>query len=121
MHIADASGVPSPHPSTPCQEQVEFTAEMVADRCETTAEKQALSAECCKHFRRELCLLLPLLLPLPAGTMQRKLPKVIENLLYVFVFVVVFLLFLRVWGLPGPIWGGSEWQIAKKRPLLKKC
>ena len=79
LNIEDACGVPSPHPSTPCQEQAEFTAEMVADRCETTAEKQALSAECCKLFRRELCLLLPLLLPLPAGTMQRKLPKVTEK------------------------------------------
>mgnify|MGYP003319972932 CR=1 FL=1 len=69
--IEGACGVPSPHPSTPCQEQVEFTAEMVADRCETTAEKQALSEECCKHFCRELCLLLPLLLPLLAGTMQK--------------------------------------------------
>ena len=82
--IEDACGVPSPHPSTPCQEQVEFTAEMVADRCETTAEKQALSEECCNHFRRELYLLLPLLLPLPAGTMQRKLPKVIDKSLYIF-------------------------------------
>ena len=96
-------------------------AEMVADRCETTAEKQALSAECCKHFRRELCLLLPLLLPLPAGTMQRKLPKVMDTLLYIFVIFFVFLLFLRVWGIPGAIWDGSESQITKKRPLPKKC
>ena len=92
-HIEDACGVSSPHPSTPCQEQVEFTAEMVADRCETTAEKQALSAECCKHFRREFCLLLPLLLPLPAGTMQRKRPKVMENLYYVFVILLIFVIF----------------------------
>jgi hypothetical protein len=35
---------------------------MVADRCETTEEKQAL----CNDFCLELCLLLPLLLPSPA-------------------------------------------------------
>ena len=76
-------------------------AEMVADRCETTAEKQALSEECCNHFRRELYLLLPLLLPLPAGTMQRKLPKVIEKLLYSF---AIFSDFFVVFEGLGPPW-----------------
>ena len=88
---------------------------MVADRCEATAENQAL----CNDFCLELCLLLPLLLPLPAGTMQRKLPKVMDNLLQRAVNVDDVLLFLRVQGLPGPIWGGSESQIAKKRPRVK--
>jgi hypothetical protein len=46
---------------------------MVADLCETTAQKQAL----CNDFCLELCLLPP-----PAGTIQRNLPKVIDQALF---------------------------------------
>jgi hypothetical protein len=56
---------------------------MVADLCETTAEKQAL----CNDFCLALCLLLPVLLPPPAGTIQRILPKVIKHFSFFFVIV----------------------------------
>ena len=91
---------------------------MIADRCETTAEKQALSEECCNHFRRELYLLLPLLLPLPAGTMQRKLPKVIEKILYV--FVGVFFLLFEGLGHPWSYLGRQRITDHKKEAITQK-
>ena len=95
---------------------------MVADRCEATAEKQTL----CNDFCLEHCLLLTLLLlllllllPPPARTMQRNVPKVVEQL---FDFFVVFCVFFVVFeGLePARAHLGQQRIADRKKETIKQ-
>ena len=88
---------------------------MVADRCEATAENQAL----CNDFGLELCLLLPLLLP-PLLERCKEICQKASNNYHSFLCVFIF---CNCWGFGaslGPS-GAAANRGSKKSPLPKKC